>query len=190
MVQASSLILAAPCCIQRLSPSGYKLLSEGLARSSTLKRLSLAGSHLGDANLLLLQEGLENNCSLEELDLTACGLTDDGAACVASVVKRHADRRVTMAFHRHLREYPDASRGPAQAQAEHQEALGRAAREVDAACGGIMHIELAENEVRLCTQAWFILQSISVYGPQPCASNPYNDTLSNERAESIMKARC
>mmetsp|Transcript_41572 Transcript_41572/g.124319 ORF Transcript_41572/g.124319 Transcript_41572/m.124319 type:complete len:174 (+) Transcript_41572:977-1498(+) len=141
------------CCTpsQRLSTSGYKTLCEGLARTCTLRRLSLAGSHLGDANMLLLQEGLEKNCSLEELDLTACGLSDVGAACVASVIKRHADRRVDMAFHRHLREYPDLSLGEARAQATHRHALHQAARDVDAACGGIMHVELAENEVRLST---------------------------------------
>jgi len=47
---------------------------------------------LVSAPIQLLQEGLEKNCSLEELDLTACGLSDVGAACVASVIKvNHAD---------------------------------------------------------------------------------------------------
>ena len=66
---------------------------------------------------------------------------------LAPCMQRHADRRVILAFHRHLREYPDISRDPAAARTAHQRALHAAAREVDAQCGGLMHIELAENKV-------------------------------------------
>ncbi|KAG1671556.1 hypothetical protein FOA52_011278 [Chlamydomonas sp. UWO 241] len=183
----------------RLSPSGYKVLSEGLARNTTLKRLSLSGSHLGDANLMLLQQGLESNRSLEELDLTACGLSDDGAACVASVVKRQADRRITMAFHHHLREYPDSSRGAAAAQAAHQAALRAAAKEVDEACGGLMHIAMAENEVtdrgasELCRALSFdrrlVLLSLRANALTPAAEVEFVELMRDHRALARVDMR-
>ena len=154
---------------QRLAPSQYKALGSGLARNATLKKLSFAGSHMGDRALQvsdmgvkvshmgvevrhmgdmalqvshmgvkerhaeeglpvgthggcfgpskriwapispprpptvspphpspssqLMRHGLQENASLEELDLTACDLTDGGAACMASIVKARGEKR-------------------------------------------------------------------------------------------------
>eukprot|EP00798_Chlamydomonas_sp_ICE-L_P010817 gene10817-4989_t len=59
----------------------------------------------------------------------------------------HADRRVTLAYHRHLRQYPNTSKAPEVAETEHLKEIRDTAHEVDSLCGGLLHLELAENQV-------------------------------------------
>ena len=67
--------------------------------------------------------------------------------CTAHALQHHAGRRVDMAYNRHLRQYPDISIDPVVAQAEHFRQIRETAREVDVQCGGLLHLELAENLV-------------------------------------------
>ncbi|GAX76011.1 hypothetical protein CEUSTIGMA_g3454.t1 [Chlamydomonas eustigma] len=131
----------------RMAHNAYKALSCGLARNSSIKKLSFAGSHLGDQALEMMQSGLIANSSLEELDLTACEVSDMGANKIAAIITSHAQRRLNLAFHWQLREYPDASLDNTTAQVLHQRALRSVAKEVDLECGGLRHIELAENKI-------------------------------------------
>ncbi|KAG2443639.1 hypothetical protein HXX76_001989 [Chlamydomonas incerta] len=133
----------------RFSESGYVMLGEALAASKTLRRLSFAGSHMGLQRLQWLKPGLTANNSLEELDLTACGLGDVAAQCVAAVIKSHADRRQSLVFDEQLRLYPDAS-GLVPQHAAHLAFAGQLraiAASVDERCGGLLHLELAENKM-------------------------------------------
>lgn len=68
------------------------MLNEGLLHNSTLKRLSFAGSHMGDVPLQSIREGLVAHNAMEELDLTACALTNDGAYFLGSIVKVSTQR--------------------------------------------------------------------------------------------------
>ncbi|KAL6749679.1 hypothetical protein V8C86DRAFT_2837750 [Haematococcus lacustris] len=129
----------------RLSCSGYAAISRGLAHCPTLRRLSFAGSHMGDMRLMELQEGLAAHLGLEELDLTACRLTDQGVSCVADIIKMHAKRRVDAGWVAGLRQYPDLSLDPSMASTRHYQAMRDIAQQVDAQCGGLLHLELAEN---------------------------------------------
>ncbi|KXZ53904.1 hypothetical protein GPECTOR_6g822 [Gonium pectorale] len=131
----------------RFSEGGYTMLSEALAANKTLKRLSLAGSHLGDTRFMCLKPGLVTNNSLEELDLTACNLSDAAALCVAGIIKAHADRRQALAFDEQLREYPDSSLLPHAAHGAFHARLRSIAASVDERCGGLLHLELAENKL-------------------------------------------
>ncbi|EFJ42021.1 hypothetical protein VOLCADRAFT_97964 [Volvox carteri f. nagariensis] len=132
----------------RLSESGCTMLSEALATNSTLKRLSFAGSHMGDERVRWLKPGLIGNNTLEELDLTACNLTDAAARDVAAVIKAHVDRRLNLAFDEQLRHYPDTSLPRHRAHLEHHAQLRLIARQVDQAAGGLLHLELAENKLK------------------------------------------
>ncbi|GLC45382.1 hypothetical protein PLESTM_001728300 [Pleodorina starrii] len=131
----------------RFSDSGCTMLSNALASTTSLKRLSFAGSHMGDARITILKPGLVSNNSLEELDLTACALSDEAACSVASVIKAHVDRRMALAFDGQLRCYPNTSLPPARAHLEHHAELRAIAREVDEQAGGLLHLEMAENKL-------------------------------------------
>lgn len=63
-------------------------------------------------------------------------------------MQRHADKRVDHHFDRLLREYPDTSRDATAARTQYQRALRAANNDLDTLCGGLMHLELAENRVR------------------------------------------
>ncbi|GFH16254.1 uncharacterized protein HaLaN_12639, partial [Haematococcus lacustris] len=101
--------------------------------------------HLMMAVHALKQEGLAAHLGLEELDLTACRLTDQGVSCVADIIKMHAKRRVDAGWVAGLRQYPDLSLDPSMASTRHYQAMRDIAQQVDAQCGGLLHLELAEN---------------------------------------------
>ena len=129
----------------RLTSAGYRTLSSALARNVTLKKLSFRGSHMRDGLLALLQPGLEANNSLEVLDLTACSLSDRSATLLASIIKSHTERRIVLGFHDHLRTYPDLSLAPRDSEFRYRRELQQLAKGVDEQCGGLVHLELAEN---------------------------------------------
>ena len=131
----------------RLSPAGYRTLATAIARNGTLKKLSFRGSHMGDGLLALMKPGLEANTSLEILDLTACSITDRSVTLLASIIKTHTERRIVLGYHNHLRAYPDSSLAPRDSEALHRRELQQLAKGVDEQCGGLVHLELAENSV-------------------------------------------
>ncbi|GFH25329.1 uncharacterized protein HaLaN_23271, partial [Haematococcus lacustris] len=110
----------------------YPLL-ERILRTSPLTELQLG------------MEGLAAHLGLEELDLTACRLTDQGVSCVADIIKMHAKRRVDAGWVAGLRQYPDLSLDASMASTRHYQAMRDIAQQVDAQCGGLLHLELAEN---------------------------------------------
>lgn len=61
-----------------------------------------------------------------------------------------------MAFDQQLREYPDASLHPDAARAAHASRMRAIAKTVDERCGGLLHLELAENKVPFFISAEFI----------------------------------
>ncbi len=67
-------------------------------------------------------------------------------------MQSHADRRVNAAFDLKLRAYPDGSMGAGRGLAEHHATMRGIAHEVDGACGGLLHLELAENKVRVWSE--------------------------------------
>lgn len=75
-----------------LPPQHLSHLATGVAASRTLRRLSLEGSHLKDCGLLALRDGLLGNSSLEEVSVAGCGLTEEGARVLATVVKQRVTR--------------------------------------------------------------------------------------------------
>lgn len=59
----------------------------------------------------------------------------------------HADRRMGLVFDEQLRCYPDPSLPPHAAHAAFHSRLRAIGRDVDERCGGLLHLELAENKV-------------------------------------------
>ncbi|KAL1254973.1 hypothetical protein QQF64_013034, partial [Cirrhinus molitorella] len=103
--------------LNKLGASGVNLLSEGLkdphckleklrlgkcgvtdegcaalasalrSNPSHLRELDLSLNKLGDSGLNLLSDGMKDHCRLETLRLSYCGVTDEGCAALASVLR-------------------------------------------------------------------------------------------------------
>mmetsp|Transcript_71645 Transcript_71645/g.226352 ORF Transcript_71645/g.226352 Transcript_71645/m.226352 type:complete len:300 (+) Transcript_71645:123-1022(+) len=80
-------------------------LGTALGGNNTVRRLSLAGSYVGDVGMCALTAGLRANNSLEEVDFSACHLTDRAGAEIATVVKAHSARRAVAHWEETLRSY-------------------------------------------------------------------------------------
>lgn len=70
----------------RFSVNGLRLIAKALARSATIKRLSLRETLIGDEGFGALVPGLLENESLVDLDLASCSLTDLSGRRVADLL--------------------------------------------------------------------------------------------------------
>ncbi|KAL2641431.1 hypothetical protein R1flu_009018 [Riccia fluitans] len=64
-----------------------RVLSHAIGCSTTLKKLSMANSRIGDSGLQILAQGLSSCPPLQILDLSGCALSDESHASVGSILK-------------------------------------------------------------------------------------------------------
>ncbi|XP_015668097.1 centrosomal protein of 78 kDa [Protobothrops mucrosquamatus] len=69
------------------------LLTKGLADTSSLKRLSLAHSPIGDGGLEIICQSVKNSACIKSIDFTGCSLTWRGTEHTASILKHQAMKR-------------------------------------------------------------------------------------------------
>ncbi|NWZ65673.1 CEP78 protein, partial [Acrocephalus arundinaceus] len=79
------------------------LLTEGLARASSLESVSLAHCPIGDGGLETICQSIKNTATIRLVNFTACSLTWRGAEHIANVVKHQAIRRHGEAWAKSLR---------------------------------------------------------------------------------------
>uniref|UniRef100_A0A8D2Q1F4 Centrosomal protein of 78 kDa n=1 Tax=Varanus komodoensis TaxID=61221 RepID=A0A8D2Q1F4_VARKO len=79
------------------------LLTKGLANTSSLERLSLAYSPIGDGGLEIICQAVKNSACIKSIDFTGCNLTWRGAEHMASILKHQAMKRHGEAWAESLR---------------------------------------------------------------------------------------
>ncbi|XP_061483405.1 centrosomal protein of 78 kDa isoform X2 [Rhineura floridana] len=79
------------------------LLTKGLANTSSLERLSLADSPIGDRGLEIICQSVRNSVFIKSIDFTGCSLTWRGAEHMASILKHQAMKRHGEAWAESLR---------------------------------------------------------------------------------------
>ncbi|XP_070598813.1 centrosomal protein of 78 kDa [Erythrolamprus reginae] len=79
------------------------LLTKGLADTSSLERLSLAHSPIGDGGLEIICQSVKNSSCIKSIDFTGCSLTWRGAEHMASILKHQAMQRHGEAWAESLR---------------------------------------------------------------------------------------
>ncbi|XP_039217087.1 centrosomal protein of 78 kDa isoform X2 [Crotalus tigris] len=79
------------------------LLTKGLADTSSLKRLSLAHSPIGDGGLEIICQSVKNSACIKSIDFTGCSLTWRGTEHMASILKHQAMKRHGEAWAESLR---------------------------------------------------------------------------------------
>ncbi|XP_044302701.1 centrosomal protein of 78 kDa isoform X1 [Varanus komodoensis] len=83
------------------------LLTKGLANTSSLERLSLAYSPIGDGGLEIICQAVKNSACIKSIDFTGCNLTWRGAEHMASILKGCTH------LNEHAKAVRSAIRGPA-----------------------------------------------------------------------------
>ncbi|XP_034266081.1 centrosomal protein of 78 kDa isoform X2 [Pantherophis guttatus] len=79
------------------------LLTKGLADTSSLERLSLAHSPIGDGGLEIICQSVKNSACIKSIDFTGCSLTWRGTEHMASILKHQAMKRHGEAWAESLR---------------------------------------------------------------------------------------
>ncbi|KAM6472883.1 centrosomal protein of 78 kDa isoform 1-T4 [Liasis olivaceus] len=79
------------------------LLTKGLANTSSLQRLSLAHSPIGDGGLEIICQSVKNSACVRSVDFTGCSLTWRGTEHMASILKHQAMKRHGEAWAESLR---------------------------------------------------------------------------------------
>ncbi|XP_025028550.1 centrosomal protein of 78 kDa [Python bivittatus] len=79
------------------------LLTKGLANTSSLQRLSLAHSPIGDGGLEIICQSVKNSACVKSVDFTGCSLTWRGTEHMASILKHQAMKRHGEAWAESLR---------------------------------------------------------------------------------------
>ncbi|XP_013914242.1 PREDICTED: centrosomal protein of 78 kDa isoform X2 [Thamnophis sirtalis] len=79
------------------------LLTKGLANTSSLERLSLAHSPIGDGGLEIICQSVKNSACIKSIDFTGCSLTWRGTEHMASILKHQAMKRHGEAWAESLR---------------------------------------------------------------------------------------
>ena len=69
-------------------------LGATLPSTRFLRRLDLSGNLIGDDGTMALTAGLGDNCSLRHLILDRCGVSDAGAAALATVLRAQAPHTI------------------------------------------------------------------------------------------------
>ena len=82
-----------------------KALARGLMGNRTLRKLSLAGSGIGDTNFLVVFQVLPSLQHLQELRMPYCKLTDTSGKAIASLIKGNASKSATDMWQSQLRTY-------------------------------------------------------------------------------------
>ncbi|XP_062984638.1 centrosomal protein of 78 kDa isoform X2 [Elgaria multicarinata webbii] len=78
-------------------------LTKGLANTSSLERLSLAHSPIGDGGLEIICQSVKNSACIKSIDFTGCNLTWRGSEHIASILKHQAMKRHGEAWAESLR---------------------------------------------------------------------------------------
>ena len=81
---------------QDLGPDFCTTLGTTLPSTRFLRRLDLTGNLIGDDGTMALAAGLGDNCSLRHLILDRCGVSDAGAAALATVLRAQAPEAATV----------------------------------------------------------------------------------------------
>uniref|UniRef100_A0A670JTG7 Centrosomal protein of 78 kDa n=1 Tax=Podarcis muralis TaxID=64176 RepID=A0A670JTG7_PODMU len=79
------------------------LLTKGLANTSSLERLSLADSPIGDGGLEMICQSVKNSACIKTIDFTGCSLTWRGTQHMANILKHQALKRHSEAWAESLR---------------------------------------------------------------------------------------
>nr|XP_034955967.1 centrosomal protein of 78 kDa isoform X2 [Zootoca vivipara] len=79
------------------------LLTKGLANTSSLERLSLADSPIGDGGLEMICQSVKNSPCIKTIDFTGCSLTWRGTQHMANILKHQALKRHSEAWAESLR---------------------------------------------------------------------------------------
>ncbi|XP_019372967.1 PREDICTED: centrosomal protein of 78 kDa isoform X1 [Gavialis gangeticus] len=79
------------------------LLTEGLAKTTSLESLSLAHCPIGDGGLETICQSVKNSTTIRSINFTACNLTWRGAEHLANVLKHQALKRHGEAWAESLR---------------------------------------------------------------------------------------
>ena len=87
------------------SGENAKALARGLMGNRTLRKISLAGSGIGDTNFLIVFQVLPSLQHLQELCLPYCKLTDTSGKAIASLIKGNASKSATDMWQSQLRTY-------------------------------------------------------------------------------------
>ena len=82
-----------------------KALAKGLLGNRTIRKLSFAGSNIGDTNFLTVYQVLKTMYALEELAVPYCKLTDASGKAIAGLIKGNASRSATEVWQSQLRTY-------------------------------------------------------------------------------------
>ena len=125
------------------SGENAKALARGLTGNRTLRKISLAGSGIGDTNFLVVFQVLPSLQHLQELCLPYCKLTDTSGKAIASLIKGNASKSATDMWQSQLRTYRPQSPRKGYDHAELQKLDAISIESND----GIVILDLAGNKL-------------------------------------------